>query len=68
MLIERPKYYIGKSGKKYPFGNPNFYHKANIEVYCNFGKTGTKNIKDLPKEDYPYLIEYGHPLKVTIKS
>lgn len=65
MVLEKPKYYIGKSGKKYPFGNPNFYHKPDVLTYCNFGKNISKNIKDLPKDDYPYSIEYGKPLIIN---
>lgn len=42
-----PKYYIGKSGKKYEY-----------KTHCNFGSGDRGLIKDLPKEDYPYTIKY----------
>lgn len=42
------KYYVGKTGNKYP-----------VKEYINHGFGGIyRNFKDLPKDEYPYTIEY----------
>ena len=52
MSRPKPKYYIGKSGKKYEY-----------DTHQNWGDGDRRKIKDLPKEDYPYTIEYEQELK-----
>jgi len=47
-MINKPINWIGKSGKKYPYNE-----------YNNHGYGGIKQgFKDLPKDDYPYTLEY----------
>lgn len=48
-MKEKPKYYVSmKTGNKYP-----------CKEYINHGWGGEKNgFKDLPKDEYPYVIEY----------
>jgi len=43
----KPKFYIGKSGKKYEY-----------DKYCNLGSGDRGGIKDLPLDEYPFSIEY----------
>jgi hypothetical protein len=47
-MKEKPKYYVSEvTGNKYPYNE-----------YCNFGSGDRGKIKDLPKDEYPYGIEY----------
>ena len=47
--------YVGNTGNKYP-----------IATYINHGKGGIyKGFKDLPKDEYPYTIEYVYEYNFT---
>ena len=56
------KYYVGRSGKKYPYGNIIPVSESGFGVgeklYINWGGSLTipLGLTDLPKDDYPYKI------------
>jgi len=62
----KSKWYIGKSGTKYAYGNTEEpCHASDVVLYVNWGNqeeldTSIKfpNRQDLPHDDYPYSIEY----------
>jgi hypothetical protein len=59
----KPKYYIHNiTGEKYPYYHPNWdNHPSGTVRYCNFGSGDRGSVKDLPKDGYPYSIEYDEP-------
>ncbi len=61
----RIKYWIGKSVTKYPYFHPTYnLHENNIQRYSNHGYGNIyRGAMDLPKNDYPYAIEYEEILK-----
>jgi hypothetical protein len=49
----KPIYYVSKvTGNKYTYDD-----------HCNWGSGDRGKTKDLPKDEYPYLIEYAEPEK-----
>lgn len=58
--MEKPMYYVGKSGNKYPYGNmvrPNPLFPSVTEMYINY-ETDRGRFKALPLNDYPYTVEF----------
>lgn len=62
---ELPKWYVSqKTGNKFAFGNPNHLHKSGVDTYANLGNGSTK---DLPADQYPYIVEYEDAIKKVRK-
>jgi len=59
-MNKRIKYNVSMvTGEKYPHYNPTFsIHPNGTQLYCAFGDGDRGNIRDLPKDEYPYLMEY----------